>query len=165
MDLGRVALRCGSPDEQITFVHVSTNSIHYHLDVSTDHRRRHSSVEELQCTRCNVTMTLDHLSACPDGPCMMLRRAMHSDILSLFDGFEECRRWQHAMCRVSLRQLLSSLFPPAVSTTTPAEVDDHFIRCFIGSFTQQQSTSAINRLNIKSSKMVVKSSIKCDYDA
>ena len=54
----------------------------------------------------------------------------------------------HAMCRLSLRQLLLSLFPPAVSTATPAEVDDHFIRCFIGSFTQQQCTSAINRLNI-----------------
>ena len=149
MDLGRVALRCGSPDEQITFVHVSTNSIHYHL-VSTDHRRRSSSVKELQCTRCKVTMTLDHVSACPDGPCMMLRRAMHSDILGLFDGFEECRRWQHAMDRSSLRQLLLSLFPPAVSAATPAaEVDDHFIRCFIGSFTQQQCMSAINRLNIK----------------
>jgi hypothetical protein len=150
MDLGRVILRLGSPTEQVTLVHVATNSIHYQLITHDDGSK---ALEQLQCALCTVSLTLDHLASCPDAPCVDFRHQLHTDIIDLFIGFDECDGWCRVNGRLDLSRLLLSLFPPSASASVEEDlVSDHTARCLIGAFTQAECMAAIRSLRIKDLK-------------
>jgi hypothetical protein len=106
MDLGRAVLRLGSPTEQVTLVHVATNSIHYQLITRDDGS---TALAQLQCAQCTVSLTLDHLASCPDAPCVDFRHQLHTDIIDLFIGFDECDGWCRVNGRLDLSRLLLSM--------------------------------------------------------
>ena len=59
IELGRVALLCGSYAQQSTMVHVATNTSHFHLFTDA---HRVTSVQQLQCDDCSESYTVEHLT-------------------------------------------------------------------------------------------------------
>jgi hypothetical protein len=150
VDMGRVVLKHGSFEEQQTFVHVATNSIHYYCPPIGAAGRR-SPVQQHHCVPCDHRMTVYHLMICPQPPAVALRRSLQHDILTGFDGLDECYDWLQAMSRVELSQLVSALFPLPDAVTDDVRLD-HDVRCMIGAFTRSECLRAIKLLGIEDPK-------------
>jgi ribonuclease HI len=156
-DMGRVIMRHGSHQEQQTFVHVATNTIHYHRVVdpnSTDTDESQTILTQLQCRSChNETLTLTHLMSCRDPLSLDLHRAILTSVLDGFDHLAECSHWlQHARDDhdLHLHDLMVWLFPlTASSSSVEEERHDHTTRCMVGAFTAAQCNAALRRLGIK----------------
>ena len=158
IELGRVTLKHGSHQQQQTFVHVASNTIHYHrVTDPNDHSSSPSTrLAQLECSECHDhPLTLTHLMSCRGLTALNFRRdLLHSILEQGFSHITECQHWlSHAKDHVNLHDLMVWLFPPSARHTSVDERHGHTIRCMIGAFTIGQSTSAILRLGIKDLKV------------
>jgi len=98
-DMGRVIMKHGSHLEQQTFVHVATNTIHYHRVIDPDDNSK-TILTQLECHNCQVDLTLTHLMICPDQTSLDLHQEIILSVLNGFDHLDECQSWlQHACQR------------------------------------------------------------------
>ena len=156
--LGRIILKHGSHQQQQTFVHVASNTIHYHrVTDPNDHSSSPSThLTQLECSDCHgQPLTLAHLMLCRGPTALDFHRdLLHSILDQGFSHITECQHWlSHAKDHVDLHDLMIWLFPPSARLTSVDERHDHTIRCMIGAFTIGQSTSAMLRLGIKDLKV------------
>jgi exonuclease III len=99
IELGRVVLKFGSPLQQITLVHVATNSIHFHWCQQDDGT---SKLKQLQCATCAAeTMTLSHLlsDTCTDASTIQFRLQLGNhdgfDVINIHHFHECCKTSFH----------------------------------------------------------------------
>jgi len=156
MDMGRVVLRHGSFVEQQTFVHVATNTIHFHRLPVADGT---TPIQQHQCVICATTMTVHHLMTCPSPDVVGMRQGLQHDILAILGDLDVCQDWLRAMSRVDLQQMSAVLFPPPVAASVEVR-RDHHVRCMIGAFTQSECHGAIKLLNIENLKHGLKAFCK-----
>ena len=94
------------------------------------------------------------MSCCGPTALDFCRDLLHSILEQGFSHISECQHWlSHAKDHVNLHDLMVWLFPPSTRLTSVDERHGHTIRCMIGAFTFDQSTSAISRLGIKDLKV------------
>ena len=147
IELGRIALRFGTPAQQVTLLHVATNSIDFFW------RRdplpaRTSSLAQVQCAPCAVTMSLEHLADCPAPAATLLRRCLRDDIVRCLSIFPAADGWLRRHSHVDLAPLLLRLFPAAVGVSA-ADRQVHIARCMLGAFTKSESSAAAKQLGLQ----------------
>jgi hypothetical protein len=153
MDMGRTVLKSGSHDEQQTFVHVATNSIHYHLQpLSLGADPGPGELKQRECEPCGAILTVHHLMTCPEPLAIGMRRDLQLDILAAFGRLDECQDWCRAMSRLDHQQMARTLFPPPAAAVSAGARLDHLVRCMIGAFTHSECQRAIKSLGIKKHK-------------
>lgn len=144
LELGKVVLKSGSRDQQVTLVHTATNTIHYHWWPPDG---PDATLEQVQCTECKVALSLDHLAICNTPLSTRYRDKLCDSLLDVISNSADTRTWLRANRGVDLDRLYSALFPPSV-TSTVDEVILHPSRCLIGAYTRQECTRAIKSLGI-----------------
>ena len=139
IELGRIALRFGSASHQSTLIHVATNSIQFHW-VAEAPPSRESSLQQVQCDACSVTLSLDHLASCLAALASAFRLALRDAIISLLTPFDDAASWLRRHAHLSLDQILLSLFPAAPH--------HNFLLCMIGAFDAAEATHAAKLLHL-----------------
>jgi hypothetical protein len=148
IDLGRAVLRRGSAAQQATLVHVATNSIDYFWPAGSV---RNDQLQRLLCAPCNQVLSLSHLAECPKPPCLQFRIRLAGDICNTLAADACTRGWLIANSRLTLSELLFSLFPPA-ATATAQERLRHLTSLLVGAFTGLQATAAAKRIGFPSAE-------------
>jgi hypothetical protein len=123
--LGRTVLRLGSAKQQAAFVHLATNSIHYHLVPSADAAADKQQLAELHCAACDATLSAAHLAVCSSALEVTRRQQLQRDLIALLSRFGPSAEWARRHGRLPLANLLLSLFPmPAdVAASRPASAE------------------------------------------
>jgi hypothetical protein len=140
VELGRVVRLAGSPAQQITFLHIATNSIHFHW-----HGVPVASLQQLHCAACNSTLDLEHFVTCPAPSSCRARTQLRDDMLSTLTAHGADSSWLRRHSHLSLEQLLLSLFPlpAAAAGVDPASHRHrHITLCALGAITAAQATVA-----------------------
>jgi hypothetical protein len=148
IDLGRAVLRHGSVVQQTTLVHVATNSIEFFWPAGSV---RNDQLKRLQCVQCNQVLTLPHLAECLAPPCLQFHSRLLGDIRNILAAEVCTRDWRIANSRLTLSELLFSLFPLA-ATATAQERLRHLTCLFVGAFTDRQANAAAKRLGFPSAE-------------
>ena len=146
LDTGRVVLRHGSAEQQSTFVHLATNSIH-RLWAPSLRVPGKESVQQLLCVHCSeitprTVLTPEHLGICPAPLGIDYRMQLHRDILQLLRLHPETAEWLRVNASVphpSLSSSLLSLFPHSVGA---ASTERHLTYAMCGVLTSSQLTVA-----------------------
>ena len=138
IELGRIALRFGTPAHQSTLIHVATNSVHFHW-VADAPPSRESSLQHVQCEPCASTLSLDHLASCPAPLSSDFRRRLRDGIVRVLAQFDDAAGWLRRHSHLDLDQILLLLFPAA---------PHHFLLCMIGAFSASESTHAAKLLHL-----------------
>ena len=155
IDLGKATLAHGTDSQQQTLVHAASNSIQFHWVDGLDGKAK---VEQLVCAACRQMMDIAHLANCPAPPSVAFRDRLHVAIVDLFKAFPECDVWcrNSTPARISLEQLLLSLFPLSVSASTVEDVRDHTARGIFGAVTRAECQAGVGEIGIKDRKEGVK---------
>jgi len=126
MQLGRTVLRLCSAEQQRAFLHLATNSIHYHLVPSADGSDK-EQLAELHCAACNATLSAAHLTVCQSAVETTRRLKLQRDIIALLSGFSPSADWAHQYRAAPLSSILLSLFPmpAAVAASRPLSAERH----------------------------------------
>ena len=148
IDTGRMVLRYGSAEQQSSFVHIVTNSIHRLWAPSRRVVVDRDTVQQLLCVECSdvqpaTILTPEHISECPSTLGVDYRDQLHDNIMQLLQRLPETAEWLRANA-VPHRQLsdsLSSLFPsPAAATVEQHR--RHLTYAMCGILTSSQLTHA-----------------------
>ena len=142
IDLGQAVLRHGSIAQQTTLVHVATNSIEFFWPAGSV---RNDQLKRLHCAPCNKVLTPSHLAECPEPTCCQFRIRLAGDIHNILVAEACTRDWRIANSRLTLSELLFSLFPLA-ATATAQERLRHLTCLLVGAFTGRQANAAAKRL-------------------
>ena len=160
VELGRIVLKYGSSSQQITMIHVATNSIHYHWFTAVDGT---SSLQQLQCASCHQTMSLNHLITCPHVDCISFRHELQQDIINLLTVESASSDWLRDHHHSPLSQLLQTLFPmpgsvasSSAAASSSAPKLHHLTRILTGSFTSSESNAASKLIGLTSASKLSK---------
>jgi hypothetical protein len=158
VELGRICMRHAPPTLQSIFLHVATNSIHFHWVESPTAPDR---LQPLSCDACSEPLSLLHLLCCPSPTSTSFRNKLQHGILRLLAEDATTRNWSQAHAHLSLLPLLEQLFPfvaPSLSSpsTPPSPLTDeekrrHLCLCMCGAFTLRQANAALRTLGHSSS--------------
>jgi exonuclease III len=147
VDASRDVLRHGSPAQQITFLHVATNSVHYHLVAAAGADGSH--LQQLSCEDCAMPLTLEHLSECMSEVCATFRRQLATNLHAMLARHAPAAACCLRMRGAALPQLIGDLFPPAIGAS-----DDERRRtlctAMCGLFSSAQVKSAARTLGFTS---------------
>ena len=150
IDLGQAVLRHGSSSQQLTLVHVATNSIEFFWPAAVAGNPK-PSLQRLQCGQCGVVLTLDHLVDCPAPHCLQFRIQLASDIRRTLSADACTRDWLVANSRLMLNDLLLTLFPIAASASVQERL--HHLTCLlVGAFTRRQANIAAKSIGFASAE-------------
>ena len=147
IELGRVVLELGSAEQQATYVHAATNSIHHHW-VGPD--QASSVLVQLQCfATCSAagtrSLSLTHLAYCRVRPALRFQQQARDAVVAHLSFFPDCASWLGRHSRSPLFDLLEGLFPLA-GPSTVQEAIAHPALCLIGAFTRAECTRAVKVL-------------------
>jgi len=148
IELGQAVLRHGSAVQQTTLVHVATNSIEYFWPAGSI---RNDQLQRLQCMQCNQVLSPAHLAECPESHCLQFRTRLAGDIRNTLAAEACTRDWLIVNSRLTLNDLLVSLFPIA-ATASEQEQLRHLTCLLVGAFTDRQATAAAKRLGFPSAE-------------
>ena len=146
LDTGRVVLRHGSADQQSTFVHLATNSMH-RLWAPSLRAPDRESVQKLLCVDCSevtpcTVLTPEHLSDCPARLGIDYRVRLQLDILQLLRLHPDTAEWLRVNASIPhppLSASLLSLFPHSVGAVS---AERHLIYAMCGVVTSSQLSVA-----------------------
>jgi ribonuclease HI len=113
VELGRICMRYAPSTIQSTFLHVATNSIHFHWVESPTAPDR---LQPLSCAACSEPLSLLHLLSCPSSTSTAFRQKLQRSILRLLAEDAPTRDWSQTHGHLPLLPLLEQLFP--FSTTS-----------------------------------------------
>ena len=144
--LGSVALRQGTAEQQVTLLHVATNSIHYHWRQLADGT---AALQQLQCAACAAALTLTHATACPAPASANYRSLLQSCLLTVIGGSVLTADWLRRHGGSSLAVQLRSLFPAPVGASAE-QLQRHHTAVMCGAFTAAQASAAARTLGFTS---------------
>ena len=149
--LGRVVLSAGTAEQQRAFVHIATNSIHFHLaPVNGD--RDTLAVTRLHCESCDATLTVEHLATCPAAASAAFRARLQRHIIRWFRHHAPCAAWCDEHQPLRLTAVLLSLFPlPAAVVDSPpgsVERQRHLTFVMCGMVTLRQASTAFRGVGL-----------------
>ena len=154
VDLGRMVMRLGSPEQQATLVHVATNSIHWFLQPDPgDPSKR--LLQQLHCDSCDTTLTIIHLFNCPLARPARHRTRLRRAIVDLLGQSDEGKEWLRTRPALSLGEpvdLLRQLFPPSAEAAASDGLALHSDRCLVGALTQRELGAASRSLGFLDKK-------------
>jgi hypothetical protein len=152
VELGRICMRYAPSTFQSTFLHVATNSIHFHWVESPTAPDR---LQPLSCAACSEPLSFLHLLSCPSSTSTAFRQKQ-SSILRLLPADASTRDWSRTHAHLPLLPLLEQLFPfstpfSSTSSTLPSHSTDeekrrHLCLCMCGAFTLRQANAALRSL-------------------
>jgi hypothetical protein len=150
LDLGRIVLKQGSAQQQATFVHIATNSIHFLW--ASDAAAGRESVQRLQCEDCSaadertVELTLSHLTDCPSAVGVDYREQLQRDILQLLQTHGQTATWLREHNGSRLSSMLLDLFPMSATVAASPPLDPgrrhHLTSAMCGVLSSSQLTAA-----------------------
>lgn len=166
IDTGRMVLRHGSAEQQITLVHLATNSLQHHwaplpsppaAAAAAAHARR-DTVQQLTCADCSaidadtIILTPAHLSTCPHAIGEDYRAELCRNILALLSQHALTADWlqdyrDHTPTLSTLLHRLVTL-PPDIAASPPADPERqrHLTYAMCGMLTTSQLTAAARRV-------------------
>ena len=153
IELGRSAMRSGSPIQQSTLVHVATNSIQFRW-VRADPDGAPDSLQELECSPCQRALTLAHVAVCPHN--RPFRNTLRDALIASMGTHPTATAWLSPRRTQPLAVLMDGLFPPAPDPPPddlgpPPLTDEAQAACMmIGAFTSSASTAAAKSLGFAS---------------
>ena len=136
LDTSKFVLAHGSKEQQSTFIHIATNSIHCCLQRPAGSLK--SVMLPLCCSSCKEELTLLHLTNCPDRVSVAFRARLRSEVLATLSSDASSKQWLDTNKHVELTILLTRLFPPPQNTP----VDPHITRVMCGVIATRQVNSA-----------------------
>ena len=144
----RHVMRHGSRTQQSTFVHVATNTIHYHwLDDADARPRVKARLAELQCgDACATSLTIVHLAVCNQH--MPYRIELRDAIVLLMEQHQCTDAWVRAHQHESLHSFLKFMFPRPASLSAES-ADAALVRraqLMIVALTDAESDAAAKRI-------------------
>lgn len=154
VDLGRAVLAHGTPEQQCTFLHVATHSIHFFRAASS---LPSDPLQQLQCSACRCALTLLHLSDCPAAASLAFRDALRDELVLLLSSCPATAGWLRAHGASPLEQQLQVLFPPPPPPDLAASgaaagassfLFGHLACCMVGAFTDSDAKAAARRLHL-----------------
>jgi hypothetical protein len=153
VELGRICMRYAPSTIQHTFLHVATNSIHFHWVESPAAPDR---LQPLSCAACSEPLSLLHILSCPSSTSTSFRQKLQRSILRLLAEDASTRDWSRTHAHLPLLPLLEHLFPfstppSSSSSTLPSHSTDeekrrHLCLCMGGAFTLRQANAALRSL-------------------
>jgi hypothetical protein len=144
LDAGRDVLRHGSPSQQCTFLHVVTNSIHFHF-VRDAAAGGAEQLQPLACRDCDEPLTLAHAAACPSAVCTTFRGKLQRSLLAMLRTYAAAAAWCARLRDAPLCELLGDLFPPAPSASAD-EQHRSLVTSMCGLFSRAQASRAARAL-------------------
>jgi hypothetical protein len=107
VELGRAVLKQGSAQQQAAFVHVATNTVHWHRPDAEEADGSSTRCRELECEQCAEPMTIGHMASCPQSQAARLRAEVR-DIFSrhLATLSPSACRWLQQRRGMPLQQLM-----------------------------------------------------------
>lgn len=154
IDLGRMVMRLGSPDQQAALIHVATNSIHWFLQPDPGDSSK-QLLRQLHCDSCDCTLTLLHFFDCPRAKAARHRTRLRRSILLLLGQLDDSKEWLRthpALPLGELVDLLRQLFPPSVDAAAVAGLAPHSDRSLVGALTQRELGAACRALGFQDKK-------------
>ena len=146
LDLGQVVMSTGNSFQQVTLVHVCTNSIEYHWVESVAVTPVTSTLHQVCCVPCDSVMSLEHLSTCPQPLATQFRQSLHHDLLTLISHYSGTRNWIRRVESLTLTAMLDDLFPFPSLLLPAAAKSAHQCLSMLGAFSVTQSKSAIRKI-------------------
>lgn len=154
VDLGRMVMRLGSPDQQATLIHVATNSIHWFLQPDPGDSSK-QLLRQLHCDSCDTTLTLLHFFSCPLAKAVRHRTRLRRAILLLLGQSDDSKEWLRTHPALQLGELvdlLRQLFPSAADAAAADGLASHSDRCLVGALTQRELGAACRALGFQDKK-------------
>ena len=161
LELGCVVMRSAvvgdggsTPLQQATFVHVSTNTVHFHWHRDAD-ARIPARIVQLQCDECASPLTLTHLAACQQPGGVQYRRRLHRRLVRVLSRTASAAAWLSASNSVGLDALLARLVPapPDLASRDRARAESDAqsrrARLMLGAFTATESRAAARTIGIE----------------